>query len=215
VVGWADFAAADAVEVIGRLAANPLLVGLRPMVQDIADDAWLSRSGLAPAFDALVRHGLVFDALVLPRHLAPLLDVLKRHPGLPVVVDHLAKPHIAAGILDPWRADIAAVAAFPSVSCKLSGMATEAQPDWIAADLKPFSDHILTQFGPERVLWGSDWPVVNLAGGYNRWRTATNDLLKGFSPAQTKAILGGNAARVYLTQRGKKPVKRSRHVEGP
>ncbi len=203
VVGWVEFTAPDAPETIARLAANPLLVGLRPMVQDIADDDWLVRPDLAAAFEALKAHDLVFDALVFPRHLSRLLVVLDRHPELPVVVDHGAKPRISEGRLDPWRADMAAVAARPQTVCKLSGLVTEAGPDWTLESLRPYVDHLLAVFGPERLLWGSDWPVVNLAGGYDRWREVTLALLGGLSEAERAAVLGGNAECVYVARRGR------------
>jgi L-fucono-1,5-lactonase len=204
VVGWADFAAPDAPEAIAQLAENPLLVGLRPMVQDIADDDWLVRPELGAAFRALVEHGLVFDALTLPRHLPRLLVTLDHHPDLPVVVDHGSKPLIHERRLDPWRADIAAVAARPGAVCKLSGLVTEAGPDWTLEDLRPTADHLLATFGPERLLWGSDWPVVTLAGGYDRWREAALQLTAHLGGPERVAVLGGNAARVYLGRRGRR-----------
>lgn len=204
VVGWTEFAAPDAPDAVARLAQDPLLVGLRPMVQDIPDDDWLMRADLTPAFRALVEHGLVYDALPKPRHLSRLLVLLDRHPDLPVVVDHGAKPFIRQKGLDPWRADMAAIAARPNALCKLSGLATEAAADWTLDDLRPYADHLLAIFGPDRLLWGSDWPVVNLAGGYSRWREAALQLIGGLSAAERAAILGGNAARVYLSGRGRR-----------
>ncbi|MDR3532062.1 MAG: amidohydrolase family protein [Rhodopila sp.] len=199
-VGWANFEAPNAAERVAALAENRLLVGLRPMVQDIADDDWLLRDDLVPALNAMVRHRLVFDALVLPRHLPPLLRVVDRHPDLSVVLDHLGKPHIAAGTLDPWRADLARLSERPNVVCKLSGMATEARPDWHSDDLRPYVDHLLACFGPDRIMWGSDWPVVNLAGGYDRWREAAQSLVP---KAAWAAIFGGTAERIYLSNRGR------------
>lgn len=198
VVGWTDFDAPDAAEAVGRLAGERALVGLRPMVQDIADDDWLARRDLAPVFDAMVAHGLVFDALVLPRHLTRLAAVVERHPGLQIVVDHGAKPRIREREIDAWRADLAAVASHPRVVCKLSGLVTEARSGDDAAELAPWIDALVDLFGPGRLLWGSDWPVVNLAGGYDRWRALTLRALEGLSPQQRGAVLGGNAARVYL-----------------
>jgi L-fuconolactonase len=203
VVGWAEFGEPDAPQTLARLAADPLLVGVRPMVQDIPDDDWLVRQDLAPAFRALVELGLVFDALPHPRHLSRLAVVVDRHPDLPVVIDHGAKPFIRSGELDPWRADMAALAARHNVVCKLSGLVTEAAPDWRVEDLRPYADHLITVFGPDRLLWGSDWPVVNRAGGYERWREATMVLLGGLTEAERAAVLGGNAQRVYLSQRGR------------
>lgn len=198
VVGWIDFDAPDAPDVVARLSSHCRLVGLRPMVQDLADDDWLARPALAPVFEAMVAVGLVFDALVLPRHLTRLAAVVERHPGLQIVVDHGAKPRIREREIDAWRADLAAVASHPRVVCKLSGLVTEARSGDDAAELAPWIDALVDLFGPGRLLWGSDWPVVNLAGGYDRWRALTLRALEGLSPQQRGAVLGGNAARVYL-----------------
>ncbi len=204
IVGWADFTDPDAPGTIAALASNPLLVGLRPMVQDIADDDWLTRSDLAAAFHALAELNLVFDALVLPRHLSRLLVVADRYPDLSIVIDHGAKPAIREGRLEPWRADMAALAARSNTVCKISGLVTEAGADWTAEALRPYLDHLLSSFGPERLLWGSDWPVVNLAGGYERWRDATLNFLASLTDAQRSAVLGGNAERIYLAHRGRR-----------
>jgi L-fuconolactonase len=201
VVGWTDFEAVNAAETIGDLAAEPLLVGLRPMVQDIADDDWLTHAQLAAAFDAMAGHGLVLDALVMPRHLPRLMVVIERHPELTIVVDHGAKPAIGERHLDPWRAHIRAVASHPAAHVKLSGLVTEAGAQWSVDGLRPYVDHLLECFGPSRLLWGSDWPVVELAGGYTRWFEATEALLRGVSDDARGSIFGGNAARVYLQQR--------------
>ena len=203
VVGWIDFDADDAERRLEAVAVDPLLVGLRPMVQDLPDDDWLLRRSLSPVFCAMAQMGLAFDALALPRHLSRVTEIAKRHPDVTIVLDHLAKPRIARGELDPWRADLLALAACPNVFCKLSGMATEAAADWTVNDLRPYADHALSCFGADRILWGSDWPVVDLAGGYDRWWTATNALLASLSAEERAAILGGNAARAYLKGRGK------------
>jgi L-fuconolactonase len=200
VVGWVDFAASDAPDTIAKLARQNALVGLRPMVQDIADDDWLLRPELAPSFCALIEQGLVFDALVLPRHLQRLAQLIERYPQMTVVIDHGAKPRIREGGkgLDPWRADIAALAASPCVHCKLSGLVTEAAPEWQIGDLRPYVDHLLRVFGAERLLWGSDWPVVERGGGYDRWRTTSLSLLEGLDASARAAVLGRNATQVYL-----------------
>jgi L-fuconolactonase len=205
VVGWADFCSPDAPERIARLAEEKLLVGLRPMVQDIADDDWLLSPAVGAALEAMRAKSLVFDALALPRHLSRLLVVADRHPDLPIVVDHLAKPFIAAKELDPWRADMAALAARPNTFCKLSGMVTEAAPDWTVDDLRPYAEHVIEVFGPARMLWGSDWPVVDLAGGYSRWFSAAEALTAHLSAEERGSIFGGTAERVYLSERGRKP----------
>jgi L-fuconolactonase len=203
VVGWIDFDAEDALARIDALAASNLLVGLRPMVQDIADDDWLLGSHLAPLLAAMAAHDLVFDALVLPRHLPRLTQVVSRHPELEFVLDHFGKPRLAGGDIADWRRDIARLAAQPNVVCKLSGLVTEAAKDWQVADLRAAVDHALACFGPQRMLWGSDWPVVNLAGGYDEWFAAAKTLLADLSAGETAAVFGSNAARVYLARRGR------------
>jgi L-fuconolactonase len=205
VVGWTDFDAADGVARIDALAARNLLVGLRPMVQDIADDDWLLRPALAPLLAAMARNDLVFDALVLPRHLPRLLQIVGRHGDLTFVLDHCGKPRLATGELASWQSDIARLAEHPNIVCKLSGLVTEAPPDWQLGDLRHAVDHVVRCFGPRRLLWGSDWPVVNLAGGYAKWFAAAETLLADLSPDEKAAILGGNAARIYLSRRGRRP----------
>jgi len=203
VVGWTDFDAADAEARIESSAAQRLLVGLRPMVQDIPDDDWLSRPALAPLLIAMARHKLVFDALVLPRHLPRLLPVVDRHPDLQFVLDHFGKPALSTGEIDVWRRDIALLAERDNIVCKLSGLVTEARPDWSPADLRGAVDHALSCFGPRRMLWGSDWPVVNLAGGYAKWLAAAETLLADLSPDEQAGVFGGTAARIYLSARGR------------
>jgi L-fuconolactonase len=187
------------------MAAHKLLVGLRPMVQDIADDDWLLRPALDPLLTAMARHRLVFDALVLPRHLPRLLQVVDRHPDLAFVLDHFGKPRLATGEIDVWRRDITALAERDNVVCKLSGLVTEARPDWQLADLREAVDHVLGCFGPRRMLWGSDWPVVDLAGGYAKWLAAAETLLADLSLGERVSVFGATAARIYLSNRGRQP----------
>ena len=203
VVGWTDFDAADGMARIDDMAARQLVVGLRPMVQDIADDDWLLGPRLAPLLAAMAGHGLVFDALALPRHLPKLLRVVDRHPNLQFVLDHCGKPQLATGDIAVWQRDIAVLAERPNIVCKLSGLATEAARDWEVADLRRAADHVRACFGPKRLLWGSDWPVVNLAGGYAKWFAAAEALLADLSADEKADIFGGNAARIYLSKRGR------------
>jgi L-fuconolactonase len=203
VVGWTDFDAANGEARIEALASRELLVGLRPMVQDIDDDDWLLRPALAPLLSAMAKADLVFDALVLPRHLPRLLQVVDRHPDLTFVLDHCGKPPLATGEIETWRGDIALLAKRPNIVCKLSGLVTEAARDWQIADLRPAADHVCDCFSPQRMIWGSDWPVVNLAGGYAQWLAAAETLLADLSSDETAAVFGGTAARVYLADRGR------------
>jgi L-fuconolactonase len=197
VVGWTDLAAPDAPARIAALAQDKRLKGVRPMLQDITESEWILRAEVQPALKAMAEMGLRFDALVQPRHLTVLLVLAARHPGLRLVIDHAAKPAIASGALHPWAEDIGRVARETGAFCKLSGLVTEAAPNWTVDALRPYVDHLLECFGPDRLLWGSDWPVVELAGGYERWCAATETLLAGLPQAAREAVMGGTAARVY------------------
>ncbi len=197
VVGWADLKAPDAPQRIAALAAHPKLRGLRPMLQDLDDDAWIDDPALAPAVAAMLQHGLRFDALVLPRHLPALLEFVRRFPQLPVVIDHLAKPAMNGHPDAQWLQDMERLAGHPQVHCKLSGMVTEAGPAWTVEQLRPYAKHVLQVFGAQRVMWGSDWPVLRLAANYGAWVDAAEALLEQLDPAQKKAVLGLNAQHFY------------------
>jgi L-fuconolactonase len=197
VVGWTDLLHRDAPARIATLTAEPLLKGLRPMLQDIEETGWILHPGVQSAIEVMCRAGLRFDALVQPRHLPAITQLCIRHPGLSVVIDHGAKPAIATGGWQPWADDIAIVARETQALCKLSGLVTEAARGWRADDLRRYVDHLLACFGPGRLMWGSDWPVVDLAGGYARWRGATEALIALLSPDEREAILGGKAVEFY------------------
>ncbi len=197
VVGWTDLTSPSAPARIAALAADPLLVGLRPMLQDLPDDDAILHPAAQPALAAMAQHGLVLDALIRPRHLPRLLALRSRHPDLRIVIDHAAKPDIAGSDLAFWARDLAAVAADGVTHCKLSGLITEAGPSWQVADLQPVAQTVLAAFGPDRVMWGSDWPVLNLAGDYASWDTATSTLLAALNPADRAAVLGETARRFY------------------
>jgi L-fuconolactonase len=174
-----------------------MLKSIRPMLQDLPDPEWILREDVGRALSALPRLGLRFDALVKPPQLPALLRLLDRHPELAIVIDHGGKPAISTRGWEPWAGRIAALARSPRVECKLSGLVTEAGPGWTVDALRRYVDHLLECFGPGRLLWGSDWPVVELGGGYRRWWVATGTLLSGLTVAEREAILGGNARRFY------------------
>ncbi|HMA51392.1 MAG TPA: amidohydrolase family protein [Magnetospirillaceae bacterium] len=192
VVGWTDLLSPDAPARIAALARNKKLRGLRPMLQDLPD-GWISSPGLDPAIEAMIEHDLAFDALVYTRHLPGLCRFAERHPALRLVIDHAAKPPIASGEKDAWRNAIAALADLPQVQCKLSGLLTEAGPRRDEAALAPYVEHLLVRFGASRLIWGSDWPVLTLAGDYAGWLTEARHLTGG-TPGD---IFGGNALRFY------------------
>ncbi len=197
VVGWVDFEAPDAAHRIAALAARPKLVGLRPMIQDLADDGWMLSDAIQPALKAMADEGLTFDALIKPRHLPILREFAARHPALDIVIDHAAKPDIAGGGLAGWARDIRALAAETRLVCKLSGLATEAAPGWSVETLRLYVDVLVEAFGADRLMWGSDWPVLNLNGSYPAWMAAAETLLGDLSNAEREAIFGGTASVFY------------------
>lgn len=169
VVGWIDMEAPDALATLDRLARNPKFKGIRPVIQGIADDDWILRPSLDPVFDGLIERGLTFDALVLPRHLPRLLKRLEQFPQLACVIDHGAKPHLATGEIDQWKIDMAALAANTNAFCKFSGLVTEAGVNYSIETIRPAAEHLIEIFGPDRLMFGSDWPVLNLASDYGGW----------------------------------------------
>ncbi|MBX3479739.1 MAG: amidohydrolase family protein [Caulobacter sp.] len=201
VVGWTDLEAPGAVDEIRRLAGRPDLLGLRPMIQDIPEDDWMLRPSLAPALGAMIDAGLAFDALVTPRHLAILRRFLDSYPDLRVVVDHGAKPDIAGGAFRPWAEAMGRIARESAAVCKLSGLVTEAAPDWTMEHLRPYVELLLETFGPSRLMWGSDWPVLNLNGDYAGWRAVAEDLVSGLPEADCDLIFGGVARAFYQLER--------------
>jgi L-fuconolactonase len=197
VVGWVDLAASDAIPALTRLARNPLLKAVRPMLQDLPDPAWILRADVGRTLAALPRLGLRFEALVKPAQLPALLQVFERHPDLPVVLDHGGKPDIASGGWEPWASLVRAVAAHPRVRSKLSGLVTQAGDGWTIDLLQRYVDHLVACFGAHRLMWGSDWPVVNLNGTYPAWFAATRALTREWSVEDREALMGGTARRFY------------------
>jgi L-fuconolactonase len=196
VVGWVDFESTTVAESIAGLCADANLVGLRPMIQDIADPEWMLRADLAPAFEAMIDHGLVFDALVRCAHLPALRELCARYPDLGMVLDHGAKPPIAAGDLASWKRQITALACDTPIVCKLSGLVTEAGSG-DASVLAACVDHLLTRFGPARMMWGSDWPVCELVCSYDEWRATSDALLSGLDAVAREQIESGVARATY------------------
>lgn len=199
VVGWLDMDSDDFPALLRKYRRNPLFVGLRPMLQDLPDDDWLLRPRVLEHLRLVASEEVPFDILTFTRHLPFVIKALEAAPGLKAVVDHLSKPEIASGVTEPWKGLIAEVARFPNVSCKLSGMITEAAPSsWALADLRPYVAHVLSCFGPKRLMFGSDWPVCTLAGSYAEVSNALRALLAPHAgPEEIQDIFGANAARFY------------------
>ncbi len=197
VVGWIDMQAADAPDRLAALAQNPLLRAIRPMWQDIAADDWFLNPRQDAAYRAVTSLGLSFDALVRMRHLAHLPQLLERHPDMPIVLDHAAKPAIAAGQHAPWRRRMVVLASFPHVHCKFSGLITEAAPDAELDAIQPYAETLLELFGPERLIFGSDWPVLTTRRSYAVWWDWAHRLTAALAPEAQAAVFGGNAMRFY------------------
>lgn len=198
VVGWVDWLAPNAATEVHRLARLPKLKGLRPMLQDLDDPAWILAPAVQPALAAMADAGLVFDALVKPVHLPHILTLAQRHPTLRIVIDHAAKPDIAAGQWQPWADAMARLADETGAVCKVSGLLTEAGPrPSLTAPLR-WMQHLSTTFGPHRLLWGSDWPVLEISGAtYADWHTTCTQWVADWTTEAQAGFWGGNARRVY------------------
>jgi L-fucono-1,5-lactonase len=197
VVGWVDMASPDAIPTLTRFARNGILKSVRPMLQDLGDDAWILRADVGRTLAALPRIGVRFDALVKPAQLPGLITMLDRHPDLSVVIDHGAKPDIANGMWEPWARLMRTAASNPRVRCKVSGLVTEAGSGWTIDQLRKYFDFLGETFGAQRLMWGSDWPVIELTATYKSWYAATVALTSGWSAADRAALMGGTARRFY------------------
>ncbi len=202
VVGWVDLTEPDVRDVLRELRLHPgeeRLVGIRHQVHDEPDPDWLRRDDVRRGLHEVQRAGLTYDLLVRPRELPAALDTVRALPLLRFVVDHIAKPPIASGELEPWATLIAPFGDLPNAWCKVSGMVTEAdwQTGWTVDDLRPYVDHITGVFGPERLMFGSDWPVCLVAGSYRRVLDASRELFAGLTDAQRADVFGGTARRAY------------------
>ena len=198
VVGWADLRSDAAPSELARLARRAKLVGVRHIVHDEPDDDFLLRADFRRGLARLREHGLVYDLLLFPKHLPRALRVVAELPDQPFVLDHIGKPANRDGLVSPWREDLRRLADFPNVSCKLSGMVTEARWDaWRPDELYPYLDVVLEAFGASRLMIGSDWPVCTLAGDYARTLGVVVDWAARLPAADRSGILGWNAARIY------------------
>ncbi|RIV39242.1 amidohydrolase family protein [Micromonospora radicis] len=202
VVAWIDVAAGDVCESIAgyrRLRGGEYLVGLRSQVQGEADPDYLDRPEVRRGLAEIAAAGLVFDLVIRVDQLPAAARVARALPQLRLVLDHLGKPRIDEGAagLRRWRAPLAELAASPNVVAKLSGMVTEARPDWSPGDLRPFVEVAIEEFGPERLMFGSDWPVCLLRSDYPGVRRALEAVLPPLSGAQRQDIFAGTAVRTY------------------
>jgi L-fuconolactonase len=198
IVGWVDLASPDCADQVDRMRANPRFLGVRHVVQDEPDDDFLVRPDILRGLAALEAAGVPFDVLIYVKHLRHVPTLARKFPSLKLVIDHLAKPAIAAGGFAAWRKDFAACGAFPNVFCKLSGMVTEADWNaWTPADLKPYVNEALEAFSPNRLMYGSDWPVCELAASYEQVHDALEENLASLSESEKAAVFARTATRFY------------------
>ena len=198
VVGWVDLRSEDLESQLERFAPHPRFVGVRHVVQDEPDNEFMLREEFLRGIALLPQYNLVYDILIYERQLRSAIELLKRFPEQPFVLDHIAKPQIADCIVEPWNELFRVLAEFPNITCKLSGMVTEANwGTWCVNDLRPYMDAVLEAFGPERLMIGSDWPVCRLAGEYDRVMRVVIDYIAELSPSEQTAILGENCVRAY------------------
>ncbi len=198
VVGWVDLCSDELAQQLRRFAGHPRLVGVRHLVHDEPDDAFMLRPEFRRGIAQLREFDLTYDLLLFPRHLPVAVELVAEFPHQPFVLDHIAKPNIAEKLISPWREDLQRLAKFPNVTCKLSGMVTEARWNhWQPGDFHRYMDIVFGAFGWSRLMIGSDWPVCTLSGEYGPVMKIVIDYLQQFPQEAQAAVLGENCARVY------------------
>jgi L-fuconolactonase len=198
VVGWADFTSSDIATQLQHYAQFPLLKGFRHVVQAEPDADFLLRTDFCNGIAQLQPYGFTYDILIYPHQLRAALKFVQRFPNQLFVIDHIAKPYISNQTIEPWATYIKALGAFENVYCKVSGMVTEADwHNWQPVDFTPYLDVVFGAFGTQRTMFGSDWPVCNVAGGYKDVCSIPTAYLSGFSAEEQAGFWGGNACRFY------------------
>ncbi len=198
VVGWVDLRSPEIEAELERLHARPKLAGFRHIAQAEPDDRFLVSPEFVRGIAALARHDFTYDLLVVPRQLPAAIELARAFPAQRFVLDHIAKPEIRARSLEPWATRVRALGQLPNVSCKLSGLVTEADwTGWKPEDFRPYLDVIFEAFGTARLMFGSDWPVCLVAASYGRVLGLVRDFIGALSTDEQAAILGGNAAAFY------------------
>ena len=183
---------------MARIAKLKTVRGVRRLIQNQADPEFVLRPGFLDAMRLLPKFDLSFDVCIFHTQMPNTLAMMRQCPEVSFILDHIGKPGIKAGLLDPWRAHIREMAALPNVVCKLSGVTTEADmKTWTRDQLRPYIDHIIECFGPDRILYGGDWPVSELAGSYLQWLTTLDWATAGFSRADNRKLFRENAIKVY------------------
>jgi L-fucono-1,5-lactonase len=199
IVGWVDLECRQTAAVLTKLAGNPFFKGVRPMLQDIEETDWVLTPDVIANLEIVSELGLTFDALIQPRHIGVLEKLAVALPDLKIVIDHCAKPVINGGKNpgEDWRRGMSFLAEHRQIFCKLSGLANEYGSGWSQQSLQPVFDHVLQAFGPDRLMWGSDWPVLELAGTYEDWFACAQSLTSQLPEKDRSRIFGETAADFY------------------
>ncbi|MCP4784627.1 MAG: amidohydrolase family protein [Fuerstiella sp.] len=198
VVGWVDLASDKCEEQLAEFKDHPKFVGIRHVVQDEPDDDFIIQPDILRGLKVLQKHGVPYDLLFYTKHLKHAVALGQTLPELPMVIDHLSKPEIKDQVTAGWADDLKAAAECPNIYCKLSGMVTEADwKNWKPSDLKPYVETALEAFGPERCMYGSDWPVCELAATYEQVYNALGEVLGSISETERSQIMGGTAQKFY------------------
>jgi L-fuconolactonase len=202
VVGWVDLRS-DRVEAdLARLAAHPKFVGVRHVVQEEPDDDFMLGKDFQRGISKLAAFGLTYDILIYPKQLPAAIRLAENFPAQPFVLDHIAKPPIKDGTIEPWKALLRELAKLPNVHCKVSGMLTEADHrHWQAEQFRPYLDTVFEAFGPARLMYGSDWPVCLFAGSYDQAFRLVDDYARVLTEAERAGLFGDNCARFYFGRR--------------
>lgn len=199
IVAWAPLENGDVAEpALARLAANPLVKGIRRIIQFEPDREFCLRPDFVRGVQLLPRRGLSFDLCINHLQLANTIKLVRQCPEVRFILDHIGKPDIKGGVLDPWREELRQLAALPNVWCKLSGLVTEADHEtWTAAQLRPYIDHVVACFGFDRVMFAGDWPVSTQAADYPRWVATLDDALRGCTAEELRKVYVRNAETFY------------------
>lgn len=198
VVGWVDLCSPDIIEQLNQFTENPNLKGIRHIIHDEADDHFMLREDFQRGISALNDFGLTYDLLLYPKHIPYAIELVKKFPKQPFVLDHIGKPDIKNQVISPWKEDLTELATYKNVYVKLSGMVTEAEwKTWRKEDFKIYLDIVFKAFGPKRIMVGSDWPVCTVSNRYEAVMGIVLDYVKQFAPEFKSQILGENCARFY------------------
>ena len=200
VVGWADLKSADLRQQLDELSTYPSIKGIRHIAQSEPDDFFYDEKVRA-GISLLAEYGFTYDILIFPRQIPAAVDLVKAFPEQIFIVDHCAKPEIRHRELENWRRGITDLALYPNVSCKLSGLITEAKwKEWSPADFYPYLDVVFQSFGTNRLMFGSDWPVMLLSGIYVQWKSLLEKYMENHLPEEREAVFGENAVKIYGLQ---------------